>query len=448
MRKLALLASSMGLLALTIFAAPPPAAAIRPLKFTDTRLPNGLRVIIVEDHFAPVYSIAVTYNVGSRNERPGRTGFAHLFEHMMFKGSEKVGPGEHFFLVYNNGGNMNGSTSQERTNYYETLPKNQLELGLFLESDRMRSLVITQENLDNQRATVQEERRLGVDNMPYGQASEKMQELMFENFAYKHSVIGSMADLSAASIEDVKGFFKIYYAPNNAVLTLVGDLDTKSTLARARKYFGDIRQQAPPPAVDVSEPPQASERRARLEDKLARLARVQIGYRTVAGNEPDAYAMRALSTVLCGGESSRLYQKLVKEKQVAAAVFGNVSRSRGPSGFQISATPRPGRTPEEIESLIYEEISRIQAEPVAESELVKARAAARRMALQRESSLMRAIQLGGDTVMFNDPGMINTDHVKLEAVTAADIQRVAKKYLNSSARTVVVTVPAGRGGAR
>jgi zinc protease len=158
--------------------------------------------------------------------------------------------------------------------------------------------------------------------------------------------------------------------------------------------------------------------------------------------------MRALSTVLCGGESSRLYQKLVKEKQVAAAVFGNVSRSRGPSAFQISATPRPGRTPEEIEGLIYEEIAKLQAEPVAESELIKARAAARRMALQRESSLMRAIQLGGDTVMFNDPGMINTDHVKLEAVTAADIQRVARKYLSASARTVVVTVPAGRGGAR
>ena len=443
-----LLASSLQLLALTLFAPPPPAPAIPPLQFTDTRLPNGLRVIIMEDRFAPVYSIAVTYNVGSRNERPGRTGFAHLFEHMMFKGSEKVGPGEHFFLVYNNGGNMNGSTNQERTNYYETLPKNQLDLGLFLESDRMRSLVITQENLDNQRATVQEERRLGVDNMPYGQSSEKMQELTFENFAYKHSVIGSMTDLSAASVEDVKGFFKIYYAPNNVVLTLVGDLDTKDTLAKVRKYFGDIPQQAPPPPVDVSEPPQTSERRARIEDKLARLARVQIAYKTVAGNAPDAYAMRALSTVLCGGESSRLYQKLVKEKQVAAAVFGNVSRSRGPSGFQISATPRPGRTPEEIEALIYEEIAKLQAEPVAESELVKARAAARRMALQRESSLMRAVQLGGDTVMFNDPGMINTDHVKLEAVTAADIQRVAKKYLNSSARTVVVTVPAGRGGAR
>ena len=175
-------------------------------------------MIISEDHYAPVYAIAVSYGVGSKDERPGRTGFAHLFEHMMFKGSENVGPGEHFFLIFNYGGNMNGTTNTDRTLYFEVLPKNQLDLGLFLESDRMRSLAITKENLDNQRQAVQEERRLRLDNQPYGKSQERFNELVYDNFAYKHSVIGSMEDLNAASVDDVAGFFRTYYAPNNAVV--------------------------------------------------------------------------------------------------------------------------------------------------------------------------------------------------------------------------------------
>src|SRR5438105_2028231 len=183
--------------------------------FKETTLKNGLRVITVEDHSAPVISLAVTYNVGSRNERKGRTGFAHLFEHMMFKGSENVGTGEHMILVYNNGGTMNGTTSENRTNYFETLPANQLDLTLFLEADRMRSLAITQENLDNQRNAVQEERRIGLDNAAYGKSGEMQQSLMYDNFAYKHDTIGSMDDLNAASVDDVRAFFKMYYATNN-----------------------------------------------------------------------------------------------------------------------------------------------------------------------------------------------------------------------------------------
>src|ERR687884_1468705 len=196
--------------------------------FKETRLKNGLRVITVEDHTAPVIAVSIAYNVGSRNERQGRTGFAHLFEHMMFKGSENVGSGEHFYLVFNNGGTMNGTTNEDRTTYFEALPANQLDLALFLEADRMRSLVINKANLDNQRNAVQEERRLGVDNQPYGKSGEIHQEMLYDNFAYKHSVIGSMEDLNAASVDDVASFFKTYYAPNNAVLALVGDLDTKA----------------------------------------------------------------------------------------------------------------------------------------------------------------------------------------------------------------------------
>src|SRR5262245_46225588 len=230
-------------------------SAITPptVKFTDTKLPNGLRLIVAEDHAAPVFSIAVVYNVGSRNERAGRTGFAHLFEHMMFKGSENVGSGEHFFLVFNYGGSMNGTTNTDRTVYYEILPKNQLDLGLFLESDRMRSLAITKANLDNQRQAVQEERRLGLDNQPYGKSQERYNEMAYDNFAYKHSVIGSMEDLNAASVEDVASFFRTYYAPNNAVIALVGDLDTKATLAKVEQYFGNIPRQESPKPVDLSE---------------------------------------------------------------------------------------------------------------------------------------------------------------------------------------------------
>src|SRR6185503_19980704 len=201
------------------------------------------RLIISEDHAAPVFSIVVNYNVGSSDERKGRTGFAHLFEHMMFKGSENVGQNEHPYLMFMNGGTMNGTTSKDRTMYYETLPANQLDLALFLEADRMRSLTITKDNLDNQRNAVQEERRLGVDNQPYGKTFEAIDELAYENFAYEHSVIGSMADLSAASVDDVAAFFKMYYAPNNAVVAIVGDVDPKTTLAKVEKYFGGIAAQ-------------------------------------------------------------------------------------------------------------------------------------------------------------------------------------------------------------
>ena len=221
--------------------------------FKETTLKNGLRVITVEDHSAPVIALSITYNVGSRNERKGRTGFAHLFEHMMFKGSENVGSGEHFLLVFNNGGNMNGTTNEDRTNYFEALPANQLDLALFLEADRMKSLAITKDNLDNQRNAVQEERRLGVDNQAYGKSGEVQQELLYDNFAYKHSVIGSMDDLNAATVEDVSEFFKMYYAPNNATLVLVGDFKTAEALAKIRSSFESIPRQPDPPPVDMAD---------------------------------------------------------------------------------------------------------------------------------------------------------------------------------------------------
>src|SRR5215212_9487519 len=291
------------------------AVPLRPIQFTDHRLPNGLRVIVSEDHAAPVFSIVVNYNVGSRDERKGRTGFAHLFEHMMFKGSENLGANEHPYLAFMYGGNMNGTTNKDRTMYYEVMPANQLDLALFLEADRMRSLVITKENLDNQRNAVQEERRQGVDNQPYGKSGEVHQELLYDNFAYKHTTIGSMEDLNAASVEDVAAFFKMYYAPNNAVLTLVGDFNPAEALAKIRTNFESIARQPDPPAVDMTEPAQKAERRASVDDMLARAPRVDLAYKAVPGNTADFYALQVLGAVLQSGQSSRLYQKLVKEKE-------------------------------------------------------------------------------------------------------------------------------------
>src|SRR5690242_11836977 len=287
-------------------------------------LKNGLRVVLSEDHAAPTVSLCITFDVGSRNELPGHTGFAHLFEHMMFQGSQNVGKGEHLILVHVNGGDVNGTTNDDSTNYYERVPANQLDMALFLESDRMRALRVTQVNLDNQRNTVQEERRLRMDNQPYGKTNEVLEDLAYDNFAYKHSTMGSMADLNAASLGDVSQFFKTYYAPDNAVLALVGDFKPAEALAKIKKYFEDIPQQPLPPAVDMAEPPQAAERRTVVEGSFARLPRLDIVYKAVPANTPDFYAVDMLGDILFGGPSSRLYQKLVKEKSVALQVAGGV----------------------------------------------------------------------------------------------------------------------------
>jgi zinc protease len=410
--------------------------------FKETTLKNGLRVITVEDHSAPVVALSITYNVGSRDERKGRTGFAHLFEHMMFKGSENVGSGEHFMLVFNNGGTMNGTTNEDRTNYFEMLPSNQLDLALFLEADRMKSLAITKENLDNQRNAVQEERRLGVDNQPYGKSGEMQQELLYDNFAYKHSVIGSMEDLNAATVEDVSEFFKMYYAPNNAVLVLVGDFKTAEALAKIRASFESLPRQPNPPAVDMTEPQQKAERRASVDDQLARATRIDLAFKAVAGNTTDFYALQVLAAVLQSGQSSRLYQKLVKEKEMLTGVGGFMDEKRGVGAFYTNAMLRPGVKTEDIEAAIYAEMDRLKKEPIADWELQKAKNTTRRNLINNlQSSLARAVTIGQYTVYYNEPGLINTRLDKVAAVTKEDVQRVAGKYLLDTNRTVVITTP-------
>ena len=413
------------------------------VEFTETTLKNGLTVQLVEDHSAPVIALNIAYDVGSRNERKGRTGFAHLFEHMMFKGSANVGDGEHFYQVFSNGGSMNGTTNADLTLYFETLPANQLELALFLEADRMRSLEITQENLDNQRQAVQEERRLRIDNQPYGRADERFSEIFYDNFAYQHSTIGSMEDLNAASVEDVADFFKTYYTPNNAVLTLAGDFRKDEALRLIGKYFDSIPRQPEPPAVDLTEPSQKAERRETMTDPLARLAQIQIGYKTARGNGPDVYALQVLSSILQGGDSSRLYQSLNKEKELVVGIGGFVDERIGVGGFYIGATIRPGAKVADVEKAIYDEIERLMQRPIEDWELQKAKNGARFGYLQSiRSAQTRATVLGSYTVKFGDPNLLNTRLERINAVTREDVQRAARQYLRPENRTVLITTPA------
>jgi len=445
MRRVSRLFASSFICALSVVALQAQTARSVKVDFKETTLNNGLRVITVEDHSAPVIAVSITYNVGSRNERQGRTGFAHLFEHMMFKGSENVGSGEHFLLVFNNGGNMNGTTNEDRTNYFEALPANQLDLALFLEADRMKSLAITKDNLDNQRNAVQEERRLGVDNQPYGKSGEIQQELIYDNFAYKHTTIGSMEDLNAASVEDVAAFFKMYYAPNNAVLTLVGDFKTADALAKIRTSFESIARQPDPPPVDMMEPQQKAERRANVDDVLARAPRVDIAYKAVPGNTADFYALQVLSAALQSGQSSRLYQKLVKEKEMLTNVGGFMDEKRGVGALYSNATLRPNVKTEDVEAAIYAEIDRLKKEPIADWELQKAKNTTRRNFINNlQSSLIRAVTIGQYTVYYDEPGLINARLDKVSAVTKEDVQRVANKYLLDTNRTVVITMPKAR----
>jgi predicted Zn-dependent peptidase len=341
-----------------------------------------------------------------------------------------------------NGGTMNGTTNKDRTMYFETLPANQVDLGLFLEADRMRSLAITPENLDNQRNAVQEERRLGVDNQPYGKTFEAIDELAYDNFAYEHSVIGSMADLSAATVDDVAAFFKMYYAPNNAVVAIVGDVDTKTVLAKMEKYFGGIPSQPAPPVVDMTEPPQTAERRVTLDDALARLPRIDMAYRIPPSSSADTDALSVLGTILSGGRSSRFYESIVRQKQLSSGVSAGSGVSRGPGLFRISATALPGKALSDLEAAIDQETERIHAAPIADWEMEKARVGARRSFVNGlGSSLNRAIQLSQNALFFDEPNRINTQADRIAKVTAVDVQRVAKHYLLKTNRSVVLTLP-------
>jgi zinc protease len=393
-------------------------------------LQNGLRVILSEDRTVPVVSVAVYYDVGSRNEREGRTGFAHLFEHMMFQGSENVPKAGHFQYIFHNGGTMNGTTSTERTNYFETLPASQLPLALWLESDRMRSLKVTQENLDNQREAVKEEKRLNYDNRPYSNAFLLLNELIFKNHRNAHSTIGSMEDLDDATIDDVREFFRVYYAPNNAVLAIVGDFDPQEARALVEKYFASLPAQPRPPATDVSEPEEVAVKREIYRDRFAQLPALMLGWKTPARRTPDFYPLALAADLLLEGDSSRLYQRLVKEEESVVGIQGGIGERRGPSSLYIFAIPKPGHTTERIKATIDEEIKRLATEGPSAQEMEKLRNNLLNDFVRGcQSTLYRAQRLAEYALYDGDPTLINTEIERYLATTSEEIRRAAERYL-------------------
>ena len=412
-------------------------------------LENGLRVVLSEDHVVPVVSVCVYYDVGSRNEREGRTGFAHLFEHMMFQGSENVPKAAHFQYIFNSGGTMNGTTSSERTNYYETLPADQLPLALWLESDRMRSLKVTQENLDNQRNAVQEEKRLNYDNRPYSNAFLRLNELIYRNPANAHSTIGSMQDLDDATIEDIREFFRIYYAPNNAVLVIVGDFDSAEARALVEKYFSTIPPQPAPPPVDVTEPLEVAAPFEKYPDPFAQLPALMLGWKAPARRTTDAYALTLASELLLEGESSRLYQKLVKGDESVVAVQGGIGERRGPSSLYLFAIPKPGRTTDDIRRTINEEIARLASEGPSAEEMEKLRNTLLNDSVRgRQTTMYRAQRLAEYALYDGDPRLVNTEIERYLAVTPAAIKDVVARYLHTDNHALIEIIPSPEGTAQ
>lgn len=417
-----------------------------PLDIEEYRLANGLRVVLNRDNSVPVVAVAVYYDVGSRNERDGRTGFAHLFEHMMFQGSANVKKAEHFQYIMKAGGTMNGTTSSERTNYFETLPANQLPLALWLESDRMRSLAVTQENLDNQREAVKEEKRLRYDNQPYGQIFDLLGEMVYKNFANSHSTIGSMEHLDAATVDDVQEFFRIYYAPNNAVLTISGSFDTDTAKQLVETYFGDISEQNAPPEIDVSEPSEVAETYRQWEDKLAPFPAFLIGWKIPRRRSPEFNALYLAGKLLYDGESSRLYQKLVKGEESVIQLFGFTDERRGPSSIFIGAIPKPDKDLSRIRDIIMTEIRNIAtAGPTADEMQKLHNQLINDFVRMRQSSMSRAQQIAEFALYDGDPTLINSELDDLLAVTPEQIRSVADRYLNTENRALLDIVPAGKG---
>ncbi|MEK7262918.1 MAG: pitrilysin family protein [Bacteroidota bacterium] len=417
------------------------------VKFQQYTLSNGLTVILHEDHSAPVIATVVWYHVGSKNEELHRTGFAHLFEHMMFQGSEHVADDEHFKLLQEVGANINGSTTEDRTNYFEVVPSNYLELALYLESDRMGFLLpaMTQAKLDNQRDVVKNERRQSYDNQPYGTASEKISALMFPDaHPYHWPVIGYMEDLSAATMEDVQNFFRTYYAPNNASLVIAGDFNEKEARKLIEKYFGEIPrgksfERPKPIAVTI---PQTQ--RVMFEDKV-KLPRLFIDWLTAPMQTRDDAVLDVISDILSSGKTSRLYKSLVYEKQIAQNVGAYQSGMEIGGQFEIDVTAKPGKTLVEIETAINEEIEKLLKDGVTQKEIDNALTSTEAGLINRLSTVLgKANQLSSYHIFTGDAENINKEMKRFENITPDEVRNIAKKYL--SGNTIVLSiVPQGKG---
>ena len=411
------------------------AAAVRPpkLQYEMTTLPNGLTVVFEEDHSTPIVHLQLWYHVGSKNEKPGRTGFAHLFEHLMFKGSKNVMPEAHTSMISSVGGQSNAYTTDDETVFWETVPAQYLPMTLWLEADRMASLRVDKETFTNEREVVKEERRMRVDNQPYGRLNEIIYDQAFSVHPYKHPTIGSMADLESASVDDVLDFFHTYYVPANATMVLVGDFDTTQALQLVNQYLGRVpKAQKEVPRDIPKEPPQTQEKRVTLQQPWP-LPAVVVAYHITYDGNPDSYPLHIAAKVLSDGQSSRIYKKLVYEKQIAVAAFGNANLIEDPNLFYAVAIVQQGHTPEEASTA-----------PISTRELQRSKNQfARDYILGRESNQQKASTLAHAVVIHHDIKTADGEFDIFQNISVADVQRVARTYFRPENRIVLTLMPSG-----
>jgi zinc protease len=423
-------------------------AAVRPpkLQYQTTTLPNGLRVILSEDHSTPIVHVSVWYHVGSKNERKGRTGFAHLFEHMMFKGSKNVEPEAHTSIVASVGGQSNAYTNEDTTVFWQTLPAQYLPLALWLEADRMATLRIDEEVFRREREVVKEERRMRVENQPYGRLSEIIYDRAFTTHGYKHPTIGSIADLEAASIEDVRDFHRTYYVPENATLTIVGDFEAEQVLQFVNQYFARVPKAARPVPRDLpKEPVKTKEQRVTVEESWP-LPAVVVAHHITYDGHPDSYPLHIASKILSDGQSARVVRELVYNKRLALTAFGQGNITEDPNLFFAVAIVQPGRTVAEAEKALIAELDKLRNEPVTAHELQRAKNQfARDYIVGRESNQEKALHLAHAAVIHNDLSTADGEFDVFMNVSVADVQRVAKTYFTPENRLILTIMPRGTG---
>jgi len=424
-------------------------AAVRPpkLQYEIATLPNGLTVVTSEDHSTPIVHLNLTYHVGSKNEKPGRTGFAHLFEHLMFKGSKNVLPEAHTSYVASVGGQSNAYTTDDETVFWETVPSQYLPMILWLEADRMATLRIDKDTFTNEREVVKEERRMRVDNQPYGRLNEIIYAQAFTVHPYKHPTIGSMVDLEAASVEDVRDFYNTFYVPSNATLTLVGDFDPVQAQQLVIQYLGRVPKASREVPRDIpKEPPQTKEKRVTLQEPWP-LPAVVVAYHITYDGNPDSYPLHIAAKVLSDGDSSRIYKKLVYEKQMAVAAFGSANLIEDPNLFYAVAIVQPGHSPDQVANTLMTEIDRLKTEPISEHELQRTKNQfARDYILGRESNQQKAGVLAHAVVIHNDIKTADGEFDIFQNITIADVQRVARTYFTPDNRLVLTLLPNGQAG--
>jgi zinc protease len=422
-------------------------AASRPPKFQYelVTLPNGLTVVLSEDHSTPIVHLQMWYHVGSKNEKAGRTGFAHLFEHLMFKGSKNVDPEMHTSFISGVGGQSNAYTNDDETVFWETVPAQYLPMVLWLEADRMATLRIDRNTFVNERDVVKEERRMRIDNQPYGRLSEILYDQAFTTHPYKHPTIGSMSDLDAASVDDVRDFYQTYYVPANATAVLVGDFDAAQAKQLVTQYLGRVPKAARPVPRDIpQEPPQTRERRVTVETPWP-LPAVIVAHHVTYDGHPDSYPLHIASKVLSDGQSSRIYQELVYQRQLAVAAFGGANLIEDPNLFYAVAIVQAGRSPQDVIDALIGELDRLKSEPISERELQRTKNQfARDYILGRESNQQKALQLGHAVVIHHDITTADGEFEIFQNLTAADVQRVARTYFTAENRLVLTLMPAGR----